>query len=69
MDRSQAISVLRHHEPELRALGIEHLSLFGSTATDTGTEHSDVDVVVRMAPGPRGFRRLERLDDGAAPAG
>ena len=62
MDRGQIISILRRHEPELRALGIEHLSLFGSKATDTGTEDSDVDVVVRMAPGPRGFRRLERLD-------
>jgi predicted nucleotidyltransferase len=62
MNRSQVISILRRHEPELRALGIEHLSLFVSIARDAGTEYSDVDVVVRMASGPRGFRRLERLD-------
>lgn len=62
MDRSQVISILTRHEPELRALGIEHLSLFGSTATNSGTADSDVDVAVRMAPGPRGFDRLERLD-------
>jgi predicted nucleotidyltransferase len=36
--------------------------VFGSTATGSGTQDSDVDVAVRMVPGPRGFRRLEQLD-------
>jgi uncharacterized protein len=63
MDRSQAIAILKRHERELRALGIEQLSLFGSTARGTATEDSDVDIVVRLTPGPRGFRRLERLEE------
>jgi predicted nucleotidyltransferase len=51
MDRSQAIAILKRHERELRALGIEQLSLFGSTARGTATEGSDVDIVVRLTPG------------------
>jgi predicted nucleotidyltransferase len=62
MDRHRAIEILRRHEPELRDLGIEHLSVFGSIARDGGTEDSDVDIAVRLKPGPRGFRRLERLE-------
>jgi predicted nucleotidyltransferase len=62
MDRHQVIAMLRRHEPELRALGIEHLSVFGSIARATETDDSDVDVAVQFTPGPRGFGRLERLD-------
>lgn len=63
MDRSQVIAILKRHERELRALGVEHLSLFGSTARGTAAAASDVDVVVRLVPGPRGFRRLKRLEE------
>ena len=62
MDRHQIITILKRHESELRALGIEHLSVFGSVARDTGTSDSDVDVAVRLRPGPQGFRRLARLE-------
>jgi hypothetical protein len=62
MDRHQVITILKRHERELRALGIEHLSVFGSVARDTGREDSDVDIAVRLKPGPRGFRRLATLE-------
>jgi predicted nucleotidyltransferase len=62
MDSDQVISVLRSHEAELRALGVEHIAVFGSIARDTGTEDSDIDVAVRLKPGPRGFDRLARLE-------
>ena len=62
MDRHQVIAILKHHERELRALGIVHLSLFGSVATDTGTADSDVDVAVILAPDLRGLDRIGRLD-------
>jgi uncharacterized protein len=38
------------------------VSVFGSTASSTATEASDVDVAIALAPGPRGLARLERLD-------
>lgn len=64
MDRTKAISILRSNEPELRRLGVLRLSLFGSTARDTAVESaSDVDVAVELAPGPRGFARLRRIED------
>jgi predicted nucleotidyltransferase len=62
MDRHQVIAILKRHESELRELGVKHLSLFGSVARGTAVHSSDVDVVVTLEPGPRGFRRLARLD-------
>ena len=46
MSREQVIAMLREHEPELKASGVEHLALHGSYAR--GTEIgglSDVDVI------------------------
>lgn len=45
MDRDQIIAKLRAHEAELRASGIERLSLFGSIARGDATEKSDVDLI------------------------
>ena len=46
MDRSTILARLRDHEGELKAAGIEHLSLHGSYARGTAIgETSDVDVI------------------------
>ena len=65
MNRDDALAILRAHEAELRALGVESLSLFGSVARDDATAESDVDVVVRLTPEARegGFAYFGRLDD------
>ncbi|HEX3994443.1 MAG TPA: nucleotidyltransferase domain-containing protein [Acetobacteraceae bacterium] len=44
MDRTQAISILKDHEAELKQLGVQHLYLFGSTARGDAREESDVDL-------------------------
>ena len=44
MTRDQVLSILRTHEPELRAAGIEHLRLFGSVARGDQSPASDVDL-------------------------
>ena len=47
------IATLRAHEPELRAAGIAHLSLFGSVARGDHGPESDVDLAVRFDPAAR----------------
>ena len=49
MDRDQVLAILRSHEPELRAAGVEHLRLFGSGARGDQTQESDVDVAAIMS--------------------
>lgn len=41
---------LRAHAPELRSLGVAHLSLFGSMARGEAGAGSDVDVVIDVSP-------------------
>jgi predicted nucleotidyltransferase len=50
MDRQTALDRLRRREPELRALGVQALSLFGSVARDEAGPASDVDVAVTLDP-------------------
>ena len=46
MDKATIIAALREHEAELKASGVEHLSLFGSYARGTAVqETSDVDLM------------------------
>jgi len=65
MQRDLAISLLQAHETELRAAGVEHVSVFGSVARDQAGPHSDVDVVVRLSPEAKrgGFAYFGRLAD------
>jgi len=50
MDRTTVIPTLKAHEAELRALGVERLSIFGSTARGDERVDSDVDLAARFAP-------------------
>jgi predicted nucleotidyltransferase len=45
MTRDSILGILRAHEPELKAAGLMHLSLFGSVARGEHTVESDVDLV------------------------
>ena len=50
MDKDSAIRTLRAHEAELRALGVQRLSLFGSLARGEAGPDSDVDLAVEFNP-------------------
>lgn len=62
--REELIRLLRSHEAELRAAGIESLSLFGSVARNE-TVANDLDVAVRLEPSfsKPGLDYFSRLDD------
>lgn len=47
MNRQTALKLLTEHKPRLASqFGVTGLALFGSTARDSATDHSDVDVLV-----------------------
>lgn len=50
MDKDSAIRTLKAHEAELRALGVQRLSLFGSLARGEAGPDSDVDLAVTIDP-------------------
>lgn len=63
---SQILRTLRTLEPELRAAGVRHISVFGSVARGEDTANSDVDLALDLAPDktPLGFQfvtHIERL--------
>jgi predicted nucleotidyltransferase len=62
--RSELLSVLRSHEAELRARGVETITLFGSLARDEATNSSDVDLAFRPGGGfsAGGFDHFGRLE-------
>ena len=49
--RADVLRVLRAHEAELRAMGIERLDLFGSFARDEAGPDSDVDLYAQFGVG------------------
>ena len=57
MNRQHALELLNHSKPELQdRFGVIRLALFGSTARDTATSGSDVDVLV-VFEGPATSKR------------
>lgn len=62
--RAELLAVLRAHEAELRARGVETLTLFGSIARGDATGASDVDLAMRPGVGfsAGGFDHFGRLD-------
>lgn len=68
MKRQEIIAKLNDHRPELEAMGIDHLYLFGSHARNEATTTSDVDLLAEFNPKARvGFKivsiksRLEEI--------
>ena len=51
MERDAAIEILRRNEDVLRARGIRHAALFGSTARGEARAGSDVDIVIDLDDG------------------
>jgi uncharacterized protein len=61
--KAEVLARLRAAAPDLRALGVERLGLFGSFVRDEATPESDVDVLVDFAAGRKTFRALCAVGD------
>ena len=61
LTREQAVKLLMAAEPEIRALGIERLGLFGSVLRGEAQPDSDVDLLVQFSPGAKTFDRFLAL--------
>jgi predicted nucleotidyltransferase len=48
MTRHEALRRLTRNRERLRAFQVRHIAVFGSTARDQATPHSDVDVLVEF---------------------
>lgn len=61
---NQVLQTLRALEPELRAAGVRHVSVFGSVARGEDTASSDVDLALDLAPDtiPSGFQFVVYVD-------
>jgi predicted nucleotidyltransferase len=63
LTRDEAIRRLQDTESEIRALGVERLALFGSVLRNSARPDSDVDILVRFAPGQKSYDHLLALSD------
>jgi predicted nucleotidyltransferase len=64
MRRNDVLARLRQHRPELTALGVSKLFLYGSFARDAAGDGSDVDLVVDTPDGTApGLFQLARISD------
>jgi len=58
MNCAEVLATLRAHEPALKAAGVRHLSLFGSTARGDHRPDSDIDLLATFDE----TRRISLLD-------
>ena len=64
-NRNRILMTLRALEPDLRARGVRHVSVFGSVARGEDTLNSDVDLALDLASGgaPEGFQFTAFVDE------
>ena len=63
LTREQAVRLLVASEPEIHALGVERLALFGSVLRGEARPDSDIDLLVQFSPGAKSFDRLLALSE------
>jgi len=63
ISRKQAEEILAASEPEIRALGVARLALFGSVLRGEARPDSDVDLLVQFSPGAKTFDRFLALSE------
>ena len=63
LTRELTVARLVASEPEIRALGVERLALFGSVLRGDARSDSDVDFLVQFSPGAKTFDHFLALSE------
>ena len=63
LTREEVVQRLSACEPEIRALGVRRIALFGSVLRGEARLDSDVDLLVQFFPGAKSFDRFLALGD------
>lgn len=63
LTRELVVARLAGAEPQIRALGVARLALFGSIARNEGRPDSDVDLLVQFSPGQKSYGRFIALTE------
>ena len=63
LTKQQTIAVLAGSEPEIRALGVARLALFGSVLRNEARPDSDVDLLVQFVPGAKTYDHFLALSE------
>lgn len=71
MNQKQILNIIKDHLPEFQRLGVRQIGLFGSYASGSESERSDIDILVLFQEGRKTFDnymdlkvRLEELFEG-----
>jgi predicted nucleotidyltransferase len=63
LTRERVEERLRAVEPQIRALGVARLALFGSVLRGSARADSDVDLLVQFVPSGKTFERFVQLGE------
>jgi uncharacterized protein len=63
LTREEAIQRLLAIEPDIRALGVQRLAIFGSVARGQAHPDSDVDLLIQFFPGAKTYDRFLALSE------
>lgn len=65
MEKNEIIARLQAHRSELQAMGVEHVSIFGSVARGEATAASDLDILIKLSEQvmQSGFGYFSTLED------
>ena len=63
LTRQHVFDVLTSSEPEIRALGVSRLALFGSVLRNQARPDSDVDLLVQFLPGAKTYDHFLALSE------
>jgi predicted nucleotidyltransferase len=62
-NRHDVIERCKRAEPQIRAMGVRRIALFGSIARGEARTDSDVDLLVEFEPGGKSFDRFLALSE------